>query len=57
MERRKFHIPKMAEQKRIAEVLTAADKEIEHLLSQLEQLKNQKKGLMQVLLTGEKSVC
>jgi len=34
--------------------LQAADKEISLLKSNLEKLKEQKKGLMQVLLTGKK---
>ena len=41
------------EQKKIANVLSTADKEIENLKAQLEQLKLQKQGLMQKLLTGE----
>ncbi len=40
------------EQKAIAKILTTADKEIELLTQELEQLKLQKKGLMQLLLTG-----
>lgn len=46
-------IPSYDEQKRIAEVLISADKEIELLEKELEALKLQKKGLMQRLLTGE----
>jgi type I restriction enzyme S subunit len=41
------------EQQKIASVLSAADKEIELLKSELERLQQQKKGLMQVLLTGK----
>ncbi|MGO1729940.1 MAG: restriction endonuclease subunit S, partial [Flavobacteriaceae bacterium] len=46
--------PSLEEQTAIAEVLTTADKEIELLENKLEFFKTQKKGLMQVLLTGEK---
>lgn len=41
------------EQQKIASVLNAADIEIELLCNKLEALKNQKKGLMQKLLTGK----
>jgi type I restriction enzyme S subunit len=37
----------------IVEVLSACDREIELLQKQLEALKEQKRGLMQKLLTGE----
>lgn len=47
-------VPKVKEQIAIAEVLTAADKEIEILEKKLANFKTQKKGLMQVLLTGER---
>jgi len=50
----KLIIPSIEEQTAIAEVLTAADKEIELLEKRLEAFKIQKKSLMQVLLTGEK---
>jgi len=46
--------PKKTEQTAIARILQAADKEIELLNEKLLQLKEQKKGLMQVLLTGKK---
>lgn len=42
-----------AEQKAIADVLSKADSEIELLNQQLDLLKEQKRGLMQKLLTGE----
>lgn len=42
-----------AEQKAIAELLMNVDKEIDLLESELEQLKLQKQGLMQLLLTGK----
>lgn len=46
-------IPKsLQEQKAIAKILSTADKEIDLLTQELEQLKLQKKGLMQLLLTG-----
>lgn len=48
----KFLIPKHEEQIAIAEVLNTADKEIDLLEKELEALKLQKKGLMQLLLTG-----
>src|SRR5690554_1528021 len=52
-------IPKLSieEQTAIAEVLTTADKEIELLEQKLESYKTQKKGLMQVLLTGALRLC
>lgn len=45
--------PTKAEQQRIADVLNAADREIDILRRKLDILKQQKKGLMQKLLTGE----
>lgn len=45
-------LPAVQEQKSIAQVLSTADKEIELLTKELELLKQQKKGLMQLLLTG-----
>jgi type I restriction enzyme S subunit len=41
---------------KIALVFLAADKEIENHQQELEALKQQKKGLMQQLLTGKKRV-
>lgn len=46
-------LPSIEEQQKIAEVLTAADNEITALQQQLQQLKAQKQGLMQQLLTGK----
>lgn len=46
-------LPSLQEQQKIAEVLTNADKEIDLLKNELDELKEQKKGLMQKLLTGE----
>ena len=50
----KFVLPEHEEQTAIAQVLQAADKEIQLLKSKAEKLREQKKGLMQVLLTGKK---
>ena len=50
----KIHIPELREQEAIAAVLQQADKEIVLLQTKLDKLKQQKKGLMQVLLTGKK---
>lgn len=48
-----FSIPSKKEQQKIAEVLSLADDEINLLKNELEELKLQKKALMQKLLTGE----
>ncbi len=45
--------PTLEEQKRIASVFVAYDEENQLLLRRLERLKQQKKGLMQQLLTGK----
>jgi len=45
--------PTMAEQEKIADVLSACDREIELLQKHLEAFKEQKRGLMHKLLTGE----
>jgi type I restriction enzyme S subunit len=50
----KFFIPSIEEQTAIAQVLQAADKEINLLKAKAEKMREQKKGLMQVLLTGKK---
>lgn len=47
-----YSIPPLAEQKAIADILSTADKEIELLNKLLENKKEEKKGLMQLLLTG-----
>lgn len=44
--------PSLPEQKAIADILATADQEIELLTKLLENKKHQKKGLMQLLLTG-----
>ena len=49
-------LPTLEEQQKIATVLTNADKEIELLDQQLADLQQEKKALMQVLLTGKKRV-
>lgn len=46
-------IPDIEEQSAIAQVLKAADTEIQLLKAKCEKLKEQKKGLMHVLLTGK----
>ena len=52
----KIDLPTIEEQTAIAEVLTAADREIELAKEKLERLCRQKRGLMQQLLTGKKRV-
>jgi type I restriction enzyme S subunit len=47
------NLPNVTEQQKIASVLAAAYREIENLQRQLEKLMEEKKGLMQKLLTGE----
>ena len=49
-------LPPISEQQKIASVLTAADKEIELLEAKLAHLKQEKKALMQQLLTGKRRV-
>ncbi|QOR74058.1 restriction endonuclease subunit S [Cruoricaptor ignavus] len=46
-------IPELEEQKQIGNILCNADKEIKHYEEKLANLKLQKKGLMQQLLTGK----
>ena len=52
----RIHIPDINEQKKIALVLYGADKEIKLLEQQLADLKQEKKALMQQLLTGKRRV-
>ena len=52
----KIKLPSLKEQQKIAAVLTTADNEIELLEQQLAHLQQEKKALMQVLLTGKKRV-
>ena len=49
----RVELPSFEEQQRIDAVLNASDREIELLQKQLAALKEQKRGLMQKLLTGE----
>jgi type I restriction enzyme S subunit len=51
-----FCLPPLSEQQKIASVLTAADKEIEVLEAKLSHFKQEKKALMQQLLTGKRRV-
>jgi len=52
----KILLPSYEEQQKIASILTNADKEIDHLKQQLSDLKQEKKALMQQLLTGKRRV-
>ena len=52
----KVAIPCWAEQNTIAEILSVCDKEISLANKKLYTLQQQKKGLMQVLLTGKKRI-
>lgn len=56
LEKLTFTMPTRQEQNAIASVLIQADKEIELANKKLSQLQAQKRGLMQVLLTGKKRV-
>jgi len=56
IEKIKIKLPPIIEQQKIARVLTNADKEIELLEQQLADLKQEKKALMQQLLTGKRRV-
>jgi len=56
LEQVKIYLPTLKEQNFIAEILTTADLEIDFAKQKLDSLRCQKKGLMQVLLTGEKRV-
>ncbi|MDP2562780.1 restriction endonuclease subunit S [Psychrobium sp. 1_MG-2023] len=51
-----FTLPPLIEQQKIAAVLTSADKEIEFLEQQLADFKQEKKALMQQVLTGKSRV-
>lgn len=51
-----IRLPSTEEQQKIASVLTAADKEIEVLEAKLAHFKQEKKALMQQLLTGKRRV-
>lgn len=49
----KVTIPTLVEQNKIAEILNTANQEVKQYQQKLETLKQQKKGLMQQLLTGK----
>ncbi|WP_241646257.1 restriction endonuclease subunit S [Rosenbergiella metrosideri] len=51
-----FEVPEIEEQQKIAAVLSAADTEISMLEKKLAYLKDEKKALMQQLLTGKRRV-
>lgn len=51
-----FNFPPIEKQQKIASILTCADKEIDLLKQQLSDLKQEKKALMQQLLTGKRRV-
>ncbi len=52
----KLPIPPLDEQRAIADVLSSADDEIETIQQRIDNLKTQKKGLMQQLLTATKRI-
>lgn len=52
----KITVPDFKEQQVIAQVLRTADREIQLLKTKTEKLQEQKKWLMQVLLTGKKRI-
>ncbi len=52
----KLNFPALKEQQKIASILSTADKEIETLQQKLAHLKQEKKALMQQLLTGKRRV-
>ncbi len=49
-------LPNINEQKKIATILSTADQEIASLQQKLDTLKQEKKALMQQLLTGKRRV-
>ena len=55
-EKLKLSFPELEEQREIASVLSAADQEIAVLQKKLDALKQEKKALMQQLLTGKRRV-
>jgi type I restriction enzyme S subunit len=50
----KIPLPSIEEQSAITQILRTSDNELQMLTNKLEMLKEQKKGLMQLLLTGKK---
>lgn len=49
----KLELPSLREQNKITDILSSCDREIDLLKQKLTKLEEQKKGLMQVLLTGK----
>lgn len=49
----KIYYPNLEAQQKIVDILSTVDKEIELLTKEVNHLKKQKKGLMQLLLTGK----
>ena len=49
----KLELPSLREQNKITDILSSCDREIDLLKQKLAKLEEQKKGLMQVLLTGK----
>jgi type I restriction enzyme S subunit len=56
LSRLKLLVPPLDEQRRIADIIEKADREIDLLVALLEAYREQKKGLMQQLLTGKRRV-
>ncbi|HHX7303647.1 TPA: restriction endonuclease subunit S [Legionella anisa] len=52
----KFNLPSVSEQQKIASILSTADREIEVIKEKLKGLNQEKKALMQQLLTGKRRV-
>lgn len=52
----RFKLPSLPEQQQIASILSSADREIELFQQKIEHLKQEKKALMQQLLTGKRRV-
>jgi len=49
-------LPPLQEQQAIASILSESDRELDLLRNRLEKIREQKKGLMQVLLTGKRRI-
>jgi type I restriction enzyme S subunit len=56
LSRLKLLVPPLDEQRRIADVIETAEREIDLLITLLAAYREQKKGLMQQLLTGKRRV-
>jgi type I restriction enzyme S subunit len=52
----KILTPEFKEQQAIASILSESDRELDLLRNRLEKIREQKKGLMQVLLTGKRRI-